>query len=59
MHFKETTITDTSSGEFIHRSLLKLDTAYNTTINKVHKPITEEKIKVNGDTRVILILEHK
>ena len=57
-HKKEANI-DTSLYDRSLNALNKLDTLYNPTITRLHKPVIKGNYKVTGDTRVILIVEHE
>ena len=59
MYYNKDADIDTYLYNRVLNALKKLDTQYNPTMQKMHKPVIEENDKVMGDTRVIHIVEHK
>ena len=46
-------------NDIVLNELKKLDTQYNSRMQKIHNPVIEENHKVMGDIRVIQIVEHE
>ena len=51
--------TDTTAYDRALNEQKKLDILYNPIMPRMQKPVIEGKYKVTGNTRVILIVEHK
>ena len=59
MYHKKYADTYASLYNRLLNSLKKLDTQFNPTMQKMHKPVIEENHKVMGDTIVVLIVKQK
>ena len=59
MYLNKEADSETSAYNSVLNALNKLDTSYNSTMQKMKDPVIEGNYRVTGDTRVIPILRHK
>ena len=60
MYHKKGANTEISAYNRVLNALNKIDNSYNPTMPRTHTPVIKGKYKVNGETRVILIVvEHE